>query len=90
MTRIHVLLDEADKERFRRQAEREGKSLSAWLRDVALQRLAALERRTSIATVTELDAFFSACDAREHGREPDWNEHRRVIEESKRSGLAEA
>ena len=90
MTRIHVLLDEADKERFRRQAEREGKSLSAWLRDVALERLAAVERGASIATVEQLDAFFSACDSRERGREPDWDEHRRVIEESKRSGLAEA
>lgn len=89
MTRIHVVLDDADKERFRRQAEREGKSLSAWLRDAALERLTAAERRTSIATVDELDAFFAACDARERGREPDWEEHRRVIDQSKRSGLPE-
>lgn len=90
MTRIHILLDDAEKERFRRQAEREGKSLSAWLRDAGLERLAAGERRRSLDTLDELHAFFAACDARERGREPDWDEHERVIRESKRSGLPEA
>lgn len=90
MTRIHLVLDEAEKERFRRQAAREGKSLSAWIRDAALERLAAAERRTSIGTVDKLDAFFAACDAREQGREPDWEEQLRVIDESRRSGLPES
>ncbi len=39
MTRIQVLLDEAEREEFRRQAEREGVSLSAWLRRAARERL---------------------------------------------------
>lgn len=90
MTRIHVPLDEAEKERFRRQAEREGKSLAAWLRDAAREKLAAAERRPAIESVEELRAFFAACTARETRREPDWEEHRRVIERSARSGASDS
>lgn len=88
MTRIHIPLDQAEKERFRRQAEREGKSLAAWLRDAARDKLAAAERRPAIASVDELRAFFAACTARETRREPEWVEHRRVIEGSIGSGAA--
>lgn len=90
MTRIHVPLDEAEKERFRQQAEREGKSLAAWLRDAARDRLAAAQRRPAIATEGELRAFFAACTVRETRREPDWDEHRRVIEGSIRSGASDS
>ncbi|MFQ6046283.1 MAG: hypothetical protein ACE5PT_07990 [Gemmatimonadales bacterium] len=88
MTRIHLLLDEAEKERYRRQAEREGKSLAAWLREAAREKLSAAERQPRIETGAELRAFFEACDARELRKEPDWEEHRRVIEHSIRSGLS--
>ena len=87
MTRIHIPLDEAEKERFREQAEREGKSLAGWLRDAARDKLAEAERRPSIGTVLELRAFFAACTSRETRREPEWDEHRRVIEGSIRSGV---
>lgn len=87
-SRIHIVVDEEDKERFRRQAEREGKSLSAWLREAARARLS--ERRASaLDTAEELRAFFEACDDRESAPEPDWEEHRRVVERSLRSGAAE-
>jgi hypothetical protein len=36
----------------------------------------------TISSVRELRAFFKACDLRETGREPDWQEHRQVIEAS--------
>ena len=86
-SRIHIVVDEEDKERFRRQAEREGKSLSAWLREAARARLS--ERRASaLDTAEELRAFFEACDDREAVPEPDWEEHRRVVERSVRSGGA--
>ena len=90
MTRIHVPLDEGEKERFRRQAEREGKSLAAWLRDAAREKLAAAERRAVIETVDELRTFFASCTAREQRREPDWDDHQRVIERSIRSGAADS
>lgn len=78
-SRIHILLDESEKDRYLRQAEREGKSLGAWLR--------AAEHGPSLRTRAELQRFFDGCDAREHGREPDWTEHRAAIERSRRSGL---
>lgn len=84
-SRIHIVVDEEDKERFRRQAEREGKSLSAWLREAARARLAEC-RPADLDTPERLRAFFDACDDRESAPEPDWEEHLRVIERSARSG----
>lgn len=88
MRRIHIILEEAEKERYRSQAAREGKSLTAWLREAAREKLAAAERRHGLDTVEELRAFFAACSQRESEPEPDWEAHRRVIEESIRSGPA--
>lgn len=88
-SRIQVVVDDEEKERFRRQAAREGKSLSAWLREAARSRMA---RRGAprLDTVEELQSFFDACDERETEPEPGWKEHRRMIERSARSGSAEA
>jgi len=80
--RIHLVVKEAEKERYRRQAEREGLSLSEWLRDAARRRLAEADERPALDTLEHLRDFFEACDRRERGTEPDWNEHRRLIEES--------
>jgi hypothetical protein len=77
--RIHIVLDPVEKERFRRLAEREGKSLSEWLRDVARARADAESERERLDTSEQLHRFFAACDEREHGREPDWEEHLKVI-----------
>ncbi|MFW6193175.1 MAG: ribbon-helix-helix protein, CopG family [Gemmatimonadota bacterium] len=87
-SRIHIVVDEEDKERFRRQAEREGKSLSEWLREAARARLSD-RRSAGLNTAEELRAFFEACDDREAAPEPDWEEHRRAIERSVRSGAAD-
>ncbi len=87
MTRIHILVDEAEKARYRRQAERVGKSLGAWLREAAEEKLAAEASRGRIETPAELHRFFEACDARETHPEPDWDEHRRVIDRSRTTGL---
>ncbi|MDX1673964.1 MAG: ribbon-helix-helix protein, CopG family [Longimicrobiales bacterium] len=84
--RIHILLDGAEKERFRRWAEREGKSLSEWLREAAREKLAAARQGRSLDSREALEDFFEGCDARERGEEPDWESHRRVIEDSIRSG----
>lgn len=83
--RIHLVVDEADKERFRRQAAREGKSLSAWLRAAARDRL---DRREDVPldSAEALETFFAACDDRETGTEPDWEEHEAAIARSARSG----
>ena len=84
--RVHILLDAAEKERFRQVAAREGKSLSEWLRDAARERLAAVQAKESLDSIGALEAFFTACDERESGEEPDWEAHQEVIERSIRSG----
>lgn len=89
MTRLHIVLDDAEKERFRRQAAREGKSLGAWLREAARERLAKTTVRRRLDTHAELRAFWAEIDARETEPEPDWEEHRRVIEESMASGATD-
>jgi hypothetical protein len=86
--RIHIAVDAAEKERFRRLAEREGKSLSGWLRDTAREKAEAAAVRPTLETEEALRSFFKACDGRERGREPDWEQHRRVIEGSVASGAA--
>ncbi len=88
MDRIHILVDEAEKARYRRQAERERKSLGAWLREAAREKLEVAESQMRIETSDELSRFFDACDAREHRPEPDWAEHRRVIDQSRAAGLS--
>jgi hypothetical protein len=74
MKRVHVLVDDGEREQFRRQAEREGLSLSAWLRRAGQERLEARQGRR-LSSLRDLKAFFRAADARETGREPDWEEH---------------
>jgi hypothetical protein len=85
MTRVQVLLEEAEREQFRRQAEREGLSLSASLRRAGLERLRSRQHRR-ISTVRQLRDFFREVDAREKGREPDWAEHLAVMGRSRTSG----
>ena len=84
-TRVQVVMDEVEREAFRRAAAREGLSLSDWLRRAARERLQATGQ-ARLRSVDELRAFFEDCRQRERGDEPGWQEHRAVIEESKASG----
>jgi hypothetical protein len=86
-SRIHILLDEAEKARYRRQAQREGKSLGAWLREAAEDRLRAAAGHRDLRSRSGLEQFFAECDQHEVGTEPDWLEHRRLIERSRLNGL---
>ena len=89
MVRIQILLGEQEREEFRRLAKRHGMSLSAWLRDAGREKAAAGESEQRIDSKQALRDFFTECDQREQGREPDWEEHREVIDRSKRSGAGE-
>ena len=84
--RVQVILGAEEKERLQQQSAREKTSLSAWIRRAALERLAAISAQHRLSSRAELRAFFSACDRRERGREPDWDEHLQVIERSRRPG----
>lgn len=89
-TRIHIVVDEAEKERFRKLAERRGTSLSGWIREAARSYAAREEERPSLHDLESLEEFFDQCDALTTGPEPDWEEHERRIDESVRSGAAES
>ena len=88
MARVQVIIPNKDKYRYMMQAKREGMSLSAWLRAAAQDRLEAYEKSDVFKSVEELRQFFEECDAmQEPGVEPDWEEHKRVIHESRMRGL---
>jgi len=84
-TRVQVVMDEIERESFRRAAALEGLTLSDWLRRAARDRLESATT-PELSSVEELQAFFEECNTREHGAEPDWQQHRAVIEESKAKG----
>jgi len=86
MPRVQVILSEQARDRFHREAAREGLSLSAWFRAAGEERLERARAPQRFTDVAALDRFFSACDAREPGQEPDWEDHLRVMTESRASG----
>ena len=85
--RVQVIVSQEERERFRHAAARVGVSLSSWLRQAGLSRLAAQGRRR-ITSRAELAAFFEECRQREadQGSEPEWEEHLAAIERSKGRG----
>ena len=86
IVRVQVLIEENEREAFRQVAEQEGKSLSGWMRESALDRLEATKTARKMTSSADLRRFFKACDLREKGREPDWDEHLKVIEQSRKTG----
>lgn len=90
MARVQLVMSDEDRARFTHEARREGVSFSAWMRAAACDRFET-RRARPFASAAELEAFFRECDAREgEGREPDWEEHLRAIDESRSRGAAEA
>lgn len=87
--RVQVILSNADKERFSREAARAGMSLSAWLREAGHHRIRT-EASDSRMTPEELEAFLATCRKRETGTEPDWEQHLGIIRRSRLSGAAES
>ena len=85
--RVQVVMARDEREKFRRCAERAGKSLSGWLRDAARAKAEEESSEVSLRTLEALDSFFAECDARETGREPDWEEHLRVIRAGQLAGV---
>ncbi len=84
MSRIHVLIDAAEREAFRAQAQREGRSLSEWLREAGRARLESARGRV-LRSPSELPAFFAALDARrgDERREEDWETVKQRIASSR-------
>jgi len=88
--RIHIVLPTEDKERYRAIAEREGMTLSRWIREAVREKAAKYDVERKLDTVEDLEAFFQDCDQLHEGNEaaePDWAEHERLIHESRTGGL---
>jgi hypothetical protein len=84
--RIHLIVDEQERDAFRAQAARQGVSLGEWLRQAGRDRLER-ERPKRLRTAEDLDAFFAEVNRDQGGREPDWEEHLAVINRSRLDGL---
>ena len=82
--RIQVILSEEEASEFRSQARRESKSLSAWLRQAGRKALEMSRTAHPLTDAESLQRFFEDCDQREHGKEPEWEEHKRLIVEGYR------
>ena len=77
--RVQVILKEDEAARFKSQAMKESKSLSAWLRDAGNKMLDIECSRQSLTDPDSLKKFFQECNQREQGMEPDWEDHKRLI-----------
>ncbi len=84
--RVQVILDEEEVTRFKSQAMRESKSLSAWLRDAGKKMMEINNQRQPLTNPDSLKKFFQQCNEREQGVEPDWQDHKRLILEGFQAG----
>ena len=84
--RVQVILDEEEATRFKSQAMKESKSLSAWLRDAGKKMIEINRQRQRLTDPDPLKKFFRKCDEIENGIEPDWEDHKRLILDSYQSG----
>ena len=88
-TRVPLMISDEDRDGFVRQAQREGMTLSEWLRTAAHERPNHQQRAGSFASTAEIDAFFLECDDLPGpSSEPNWGEHLNVIDGSRRRGPA--
>ena len=77
--RVQVILDDKEAAWFKTQAKRESKSLSAWLGEAGRKMLKESPKRHSRTDHQALDDVFEACNARETGRELDWEEQKALL-----------
>ncbi len=88
MARVQLVMPDADRDRFVEQARREGMSFSAWLRAAAHERLEARQRVKLFKSPDDVREFFGSCAALDGPeREPDWDEHLRVMNASRGAGV---
>jgi hypothetical protein len=85
-TRVQVILEQKEATKFRSQALKESKSLSAWLRDAGKKMLEMNGQAKPLSDPASLKSFFKRCKEREKGFEPDWEDHKGVILEGYRKG----
>ena len=73
MARIQLVLPKEDRDRFFREAQKEGISLSEWLRRAGRDRARRSTTSRRFRDANEVATFFADCDVViEEGTEPDW------------------
>jgi hypothetical protein len=77
--RVQVILKEEEAAKFKSQAQKESKSLSAWLREAGNKMIDLENHQEPLTSPDSLKKFFRQCDARARGKEPDWEEHKKLI-----------
>ncbi len=98
MPRVELVIPDAECERFEQEAQKAGMTLEGWLIAAAWEWIIDEKKGPSrgeprkkmrpFKSRDEMWAFFSEISARhEPEREPDWEEHLRVMDESRRKGL---
>lgn len=85
--KIQVIVDDAEWPIFQTAAAQVGLSLSAWFREAAQLKLELAQRQPRLGTPTALQAFFAECADRESGTEPDWQQHKDVLNRSRHSEI---
>ncbi|HSE40633.1 MAG TPA: hypothetical protein VLH08_07675 [Acidobacteriota bacterium] len=85
--RIQVIVEENEALEFKTQARKEGKSTSAWLRDAGKKEIESKRPQKSLKSTTALKTYFDKINAAKDGKEPEWDEHKKLISEGYRSGL---
>ena len=89
MARVHITIPDEERDRFVHQARSEGMSLSAWLRLAAWERLREHRTVPTFSSVEEIESFFDSCDSLEGPEiEPEWEEHLKIIRESRQRGIS--
>jgi hypothetical protein len=77
--RVQVILQQDEAARFRAQALRESKSLSAWLRDAGKMMIEMRRETPHLNSSGELEKFFHDRNQKEQGAEPSWEDHKRLV-----------
>ena len=89
MPRIHLVVSGPDRTRYAAAARREGKTLSAWLRAAAADRLERRAGAERFRTEDDVWRFFAGRDAEAGcGAEPDWKQHLAVMRASRSRGAS--
>ena len=89
MARVQLVIHDDERELFVEQARLERMSLSAWLRAAARERLGKRQSVMQFESPEDVMEFFRSCAALDGPEtEPEWEEHLRVMNESRSSGFS--
>lgn len=87
MARVQLIIPDTDRALFVDQAQREGKTFSAWLRAAAHAWLEDRQQVRRFESPEDVREFFRECETVGGlEAEPDWSTHLQVIRESRASG----